>query len=308
MNKITIAITTYNREKQLRRMLSSIKELINIDTYVSNIIVIDNSSNYDIESLILDFDLDVLLIRNKHNIGSAINIVMPLLHVASGWLWTLSDDDQVYPNALNIIHSDLISREKMVWIKYSHSNLTLIDMNHTARNAEEYLNLSAKFGSGNTIFISTNVYNLDLIRTEIVNGFKFSYTQVGFVLPALLSLLKGIGSVKFSCQSIVKYESPLDEGYDFSDIALGMSSLLHIPFTTDKKINVRIVRSLVSIRAHWFVRDSLRKNSVSKHYILLYHQLYRHIETPFVKFVYLITPVLIIVKNKFGLTKSCSDQ
>jgi len=101
-HKITIGIPTYNRENQLRNQLQcKIKQDL---TFVEEIIIVDNHSNYDIVNSISELNCTKLrLITNPFNIKMATNMEMPFLYCKTEWLWLLSDDDEVLPDSINTI-------------------------------------------------------------------------------------------------------------------------------------------------------------------------------------------------------------
>ena len=106
--KVSIIITTYNREKYLRETLNSILN----QTYKHfELILVDNNSNYNIVNLISSFnDNRLRLIQNNNNGIIAINRNIGIKHSNYDILAFCDDDDIWYEDKL----------EKQ--IKYLHEN------------------------------------------------------------------------------------------------------------------------------------------------------------------------------------------
>ena len=93
--KVEIFVLTYNRESYL---INCLKSLLN-QTYKNlNIIVIDNKSDYDIETLIRSFNTDTIqLFINPTNVGSAESFNIALSKVSADYVMFFHDDDALPP-------------------------------------------------------------------------------------------------------------------------------------------------------------------------------------------------------------------
>lgn len=104
---ITIVIPTYNRIEKLKsRIFELLPQMSKIDT----LFISDNATeNFDVE--IINFfknEPRIYFHQNKENIGANANIAKCFELVENDWMWLLSDDDCVKPNALSIIKNILV--------------------------------------------------------------------------------------------------------------------------------------------------------------------------------------------------------
>ena len=110
MSLLTIAIPTYNRENYLRDCLKSIL----VQTFTDfEIIIFDNHSDYNIVSLIDEFnDSRITLSQNETNIGNVGNFNKIFnFKYDSKYLIVFHDDDTMHPKLLqkeiDVLESDL---------------------------------------------------------------------------------------------------------------------------------------------------------------------------------------------------------
>jgi glycosyltransferase involved in cell wall biosynthesis len=117
---LTICIPTYNRTDKVRqRILELLPQLAS----GVKIIVIDNSSVIPVSSAIGDLierNENVSVIKNKFNIGMSANIARCIEVCNTEWMWLLGDDDEVLPQAVQIILDDISSvNNEISCLKYS---------------------------------------------------------------------------------------------------------------------------------------------------------------------------------------------
>ncbi|MEW6618932.1 MAG: glycosyltransferase family 2 protein [bacterium] len=101
--KLSILIPTYNRARYLEECLKSI-----INSYKNDdieIIVSDNCSDDDTELVVKNYSSDsrIRYFRNKENIGSERNYLSLLEKARAKYIFFLTDDDQVKPQAISKI-------------------------------------------------------------------------------------------------------------------------------------------------------------------------------------------------------------
>lgn len=264
---ISIVITTYNRRHQLDRLLKSIANL-SLSDY-EEVLIIDNKSDYDIKELISQYKrLNIRLITNRVNIGMSTNVITPFIHAKTKWIWTLSDDDVVLNSAMGDIHESISSTsEDTCLIKFS------IEGHYCNKNQEiESLSMlvdyfykdKGKLRSGDLIFISNSVYNIDNMREYCHFGFTYSYTNIGFLIPALKMLDSGLAKVVFSEKNIVQYMPPEGDGYSFEKVALGLSTITDIPFNVNIKTRKRLNILFMPITYRWFVANFFLNDRIDK--------------------------------------------
>lgn len=111
MNKLFIYLPTYNRPEALRRQLSAL--LPQVERFPKNVrvLICDNdSSKYALEDVLTGFPAlpNVEIRRNGGNIGGNGNIALGFVFAqADEFLWILSDNDIVSPNAVAYLLSVL---------------------------------------------------------------------------------------------------------------------------------------------------------------------------------------------------------
>ena len=99
---LTIAIPTYNR---FETVCANIKLLVPQMSPDVCLLVIDNASTDDTRNL-TDWvktnhpDASIRVIRNVTNVGAGANVTRSFELVETPWVWTLSDDDPVKPDAV----------------------------------------------------------------------------------------------------------------------------------------------------------------------------------------------------------------
>lgn len=131
--KVQIFVLTYNREKFLTNCL---KSLVN-QTYKNlTITVIDNKSDYDIVSLIRSFNVvNIDLIINPTNVGSAESFNIALTKVSSDYVMFFHDDDALPPY--------FIENQIELLIKHPDAGFVCSSVN-IIQNPEEILNFDTE--------------------------------------------------------------------------------------------------------------------------------------------------------------------
>lgn len=273
---LSIVIPTYNREQQLRNQLTILcKQDL---TYVKEIIIIDNCSDYEIDEVINEFESDkIRLIRNTINTKMAYNLAAIFLHCNTEWLWSLSDDDEVEEDALDKIKKEIENVSTDVgMIKFTRTNSPQKEF--TTNNLESFIDYyynEKVIRSGDLIFISTNVYNIYRLNKYLGYAFEYAYTYVPQIIPIIKGLEEKKISIKFSDKSIVKYLPPREGNYSFATVGMGLSTLSHIPLNVSKEYTRKFLNIAMSINYPAMISWSLKHNSV-KELEIIYNDIYRY--------------------------------
>lgn len=221
MRELTVIIPTYNREKKLLKVLNSIysqplsKEI--------NIIILDNSSSYNVETAInLAFDkvttLYTKVIRHPVNIGGALNIAMPFYYCQTKWLWIMSDDDLSECNALEIIKKDILKDSNIAILKYSFLNEEGEYSDDVISSVEEMFEYKKKHADfWNIVYCANAVYNVEKMHSIIGDIIEYSYNSIAAAFALILTIDKHLGDVVFRKDRIVKYVAP-DPGAGWNDL------------------------------------------------------------------------------------------
>ena len=187
--KLTIAIPTYNRLDSLKLQ---IKRLIDQDvTTKCNVVVINNNPTQKIDFIPSNFRL----IENKYNCGGSFNVINCFLYSESEYVWVLSDDDIIVPNAIDEIISDI--EKGYDCIKYddhfseNRKNGTINKID----NSISYINSSENISS--FIFLSGWVFSTKYLNKSFRELVNSSNSYMPQVVYALL-ILKYDGTIFFS--------------------------------------------------------------------------------------------------------------
>lgn len=301
--KLSIGIPTFNRKEQLQKQLESIfrQDLANID----EIIIVDNHSDYNVQELVDRFNSDIIrLVINPFNIKMSTNMMSPFLYCNSEWLWLLSDDDETLENSIQDILLEINnSASNTGMLKFSHYHENPKQKDIIVHDLNEYIDYyydESNIRSGELVFMSTNVYNVKNIINYLCFGYEYSYTFVGFLVPIFKALDDKVISVSFSSKPIVKYIPPRDNGYSYHTVAMGLSTLSHLPLNLDSPYHKKFLEITMSISFKSLFISLIRSDqkNASEVYNIVNRNIYSYYLSAFNKiyskilFYCLITPTL----------------
>ncbi|MEY3601825.1 MAG: hypothetical protein RL169_1069 [Armatimonadota bacterium] len=212
---LTIAIPTYNRFETLCTNLSRLVPLLTQDVCV---LVLDNASTDDTRNL-TDWvkanhpDASIRVIRNITNVGAGANVTRCFELAETPWVWTLSDDDPVKPDAVTGI-LDVIARNPTA--AYINMQSTAIpDELRRPADLELHCSTIADLAEKldfmpNLLLSSTGVFRVAAARAVL----RKAYINLNTVAPhiaIILSILDaGIGGVILSGHTVVTYHLSTD--------------------------------------------------------------------------------------------------
>jgi hypothetical protein len=278
---LTIAIPTYNRPLQLAKQLTF---LLQQDlNRVCEIVVVNNNSSYDINTLIKQFNNDkIRLVTNPFNIGMSTNMIFPFLYCKTKWIWLLSDDDEVLPDSIVNIYEEIFQCSgEICHIKFSIDRPCSRQKDFTAKSLEElidFYDLYSPKRRGDFVFISNNVINIDKLQSYIGKSFEFSYSYIGYLIPTIFCLNSSSGYIKFSSKSIVKYLPPKEGSYSFGVVGKGVSILSHL----DLNLSGKYIRKFYDLAMPFtyleFITRVISKQPNFKRddFIIIYNNIYRY--------------------------------
>lgn len=216
---LNIYIPSFNRPEKcletLRQLISQIGNNENV-----SITVLDNYSdvNYkeyflktnDVSKFIQDGVLDV--IRNNLNVGMSANIMRCFEYssIKKGWLWILSDDDDIKGNAIQIIKESILQTCKDVgFIKYSsnrlrHQNGFLID---NPKKLIEFISVNPKIRFNSYIFLTNLVYRIKSYKEAVSDSNDFNLTHVPHFILLNLAVKKN-SYIKHNNNQLATYKRP----------------------------------------------------------------------------------------------------
>lgn len=246
---LTICIPSFNRLPCAKQTLS---RLFAIEAPLKfRVIVIDNASpdNY-LEILSADDSLNkhlstgkLIIERNKANIGMSGNILRCFEQETEGWLWILSDDDDVCEDALQKISSALKAQENSNYSCIYFGRYDGIAEEVSVHSLPEFIDLNSKTVNNfnQSIFLSNSLYRMSDVNKYISSG----YLNAGTYIPhfmMIVSLLNDDLGVKYSNKQIVNFIRP-EVGYSYSLVAgLGVGLPKHVSLNLTNEYYRRFLR------------------------------------------------------------------
>jgi hypothetical protein len=181
--KLLIYIPTFNRIEFLNKQLNYIYKNIDLDDNILNdfdIYINDNfSDNFKIHDNLLKYN-NLNINRNISNIGGNANILLGfLLPKDHQFLWILSDDDFLNENSIFYILKNLHESNLLYHIGKYDIEIT------TNLNTDNFFETTKGPGFG---LISNVIYNVDLIKDNIMTGFELyqsSFPHMSILLDKL---------------------------------------------------------------------------------------------------------------------------
>jgi glycosyltransferase involved in cell wall biosynthesis len=283
---LSICITSFNRKKQLVRLLDSIfaQDL----SKVNEVVVLDNSSNYSMNDIEVQFSSKKLrIVRNPFNIGLAVNVVTPFIHCRTKWMWLISDDDIAHKDALSIISQKIKEHSSSSYLKFSIDGASMASESNKVVNSLEqfidYYHQEVPIRRGALVFMSNGVFNLERLHPFLGRGFEFSYTYIGFLIPVFFSLNNG-GSVSFCKEKIITYSAPEDDGWRFDVVGLGMSRLsdLKMYLRLSKRDYKKFLNITMAVKYFALYQNllKLKTKNPKRVYTSIHNTIYRYYLSP----------------------------
>lgn len=225
---LSIMIPTFNREKQLRNTLSRLAQNKGISGVL--ICVIDNNSDYNVSSIIKDFNerLNIKLVINKTNVGGSANVCKCFEYAETDWIWLLGDDDEPSENAIEFVLKDISQNknENIFLYKYSNRESDFKDFEIAGAGAlvNHLYNEKDRLDLSNLFFISTSVFNIGAIKKYISKAYLYTGSYVPhFIMSLFLMSENNKATVFFSNKKIVKYNAPESQ---FQSVTIGVGMAL----------------------------------------------------------------------------------
>lgn len=230
--RLTIAIPTFDRNvillSNLRRLVPQVKSRTDVE-----ILVIDNASPEDVESSIVgEFGRlpQLVVVRNRFNVGLAGNILKCIEQSRSAWMWLLGDDDTPLDGSVQRILDDVDARSGFLFLNYSNREWTQRVASFDTCGLDELAERMDSFH--NFLFISSGVYNLAKLNSGLRHANSFSYT----LAPHAALVLAGVGQqgrVYFSAAELVRWgKADAANKWSMIPMSLGIMNLLNLPLQT----------------------------------------------------------------------------
>lgn len=183
MNKplLTITIPTYNRPSKIKQQVLSVLAQKTDDVEV---IVLDNHSDVVVESLFDDNVRScVKFIRHPFNIGGDANIARCFEACQSDWIWTLSDDDMLADDAIQVVLNDIRLHPDYIYINYNRRQ------NYVVKGLSGFIDKACCQYSF-LFWMSVSIYNIRLLS----NKMSFYYQSLSTMQPGVCLLVSTLSN------------------------------------------------------------------------------------------------------------------
>jgi glycosyltransferase involved in cell wall biosynthesis len=234
---LTIAIPTYNRNERLNKSLRLLLPQVRENAAFCRLIFLDNCSPTPIAqtlpAVMDEFpEVQYQVVRNKQNIGANANILRCVEMCETEWIWCLSDDDPVLPDALTTIRQHLAQYPDCVYFNFPYD--TLRQHTYTTTGIEDFIE-KLDF-SANLPWISSSVHQAANMQRNLKYGYQFAYSM----LPHVAALLMSLGQQGKCCMSAAQImgvnNDPTAFEHQWSIVSFAMGSPviydIPLPFAT----------------------------------------------------------------------------
>jgi len=305
---ITIVIPTFNRKKELEKTLKSLDNQTNKNF---NVIISDNAGDYDVNSIINElsdeFIQRITLFVRPYNIGMDANILGCFSLCKSRYLWTLSDDDCVEPNAIELVYKSIDEVRDFGCLNFtlcsdiplSESGISHIDSIFKFNDLYDVSYSCQSKWHGDLIFVSNKIFDMEKIKDVIVFPNIYMYTGLSIVVLISKMIECGIPYVIIN-RKIVSYGVETERAWNFYHITLGTRTLIDVPLNITKNEKKRWLRNVSFNMWTIFYTDfSSGKNKEDMNYYdYMYNSLYKYCLKPKQRVVFKM--VAFLDKHRFG--------
>lgn len=236
MKKIlTISIPTYNRQKQLLRLLHSIDIQDCIDLY--KIQILDNNSSYSIEECInscfsQSFINNIEILHRNTNGGGDYNIASSFCYVDTELMWLIGDDDETLPGSIKSIVRRYKENPDIAFFKYPATSSINVEEDIILNSVEDLKKCyrNKLFYPGDLIYLSNNVYNVERVRKYFSDCLYYCYCSAPHTIPFLRTLLTPNEKAMFCKDVVVKYNAPDGDHWNYVKIVTSFGTFLDIAY------------------------------------------------------------------------------
>ncbi|WP_333494602.1 glycosyltransferase family 2 protein [Kluyvera sp. CHPC 1.251] len=202
--QLTICIPTYNRFEKLKKQ---VKDLLQQLDEVEKIVIIDNATplvSWDPDDELFN-DPRITLIINSANVGLSANLVKSMDIAQQGWLWVLSDDEQIMPDALMTIR-EYIQHDAVDFINFKCEMAQGYKSDNLCKGINDYFQ-AINNDFGNHLLISNNILKVSAFKKYIKFAYWGCFTNAPHIAPVLMALDQG-STILLSSKSIVSWTAP----------------------------------------------------------------------------------------------------
>jgi len=251
MINFTIAIPTFNRNDKLKRTLESILPQLRPGI---KICIFDNNSDVPVADTLAEYISDnVVVTRNRVNIGMSGNFIKCFDTCDTDWLWILGDDDPLQPDA--------ISKIDLVFSQYSDLSFINFGSILASSRVESFMvhsqdELANKLDSfGNFLYISLCMYNVK----KLAAGYRYLYQYAYTFAPHIAFVFSCLGDKNvqhnylFCAENIINTDirdTTVEETWNWIGLSLAIFLLSELNFGSSKLSRKRWQKHLASHVIH----------------------------------------------------------
>lgn len=248
--KLLIAIPTYNRKKQLIRLLKSIEIQNCLELY--SIVISDNCSNYSVRQAIddcfnIDFASNIKVHKRPFNAGGDRNMSNLFDYVQDYPLvWTIGDDDEATPNSIKTIIEMAEKYPNIAFFKYPIAGNPTPPHNIIMKTMDDLENcIKLKFAlPGDILFLSNNVMNTKMVKEYFCDIQYYSYCSCCQTLPLMRCLIEKKYPTLLCKDPIIKYNSPEGDGWNRIKITTSLNTFADICWGNNHKDSIKYLHIL----------------------------------------------------------------
>jgi hypothetical protein len=186
---LSITVPTFDRQEFLRVTLLALAPQIDAGV---ELVVVDNCSTPPVQSIVDEIfptrGSNIKVVRNAVNIGLGANLLRCFEVASSDWLWVLSDDDTVMPDAVATIRATVKSHPNLLYGTFSMNVLPIAEDRIVGTEQEFFAELDSV---PRLIFISTAIFN----RRKLAENLADAYSYIPSGAPHVAAFMMAMGSV-----------------------------------------------------------------------------------------------------------------
>ena len=281
---LTVAIPTYNRPAQVKSTLVRLLPQLNDSVKV---LVLDNCSEVVIADYLAvelgpeDFN-KITVIRNIVNIGGDANFAKAFELCTTPYVWVLGDDDEIAPDAVALILSELnkYQSEDLIGINFL-SNCCEVPREQPIEisSTKELANRLDWFG--NWFFISTSVYKVSEYIKHLRFAYWGAYSMASQIMPAMMAISQHKKLVLSEKYIVTNVKASEEDQWSHMQVSLTLPTILELPMQYSEddfmKIGQKLSVQFVSFpHALSSLLRTLNLNAllIDKFHIYLFRELY----------------------------------
>ena len=181
--KLTISIPTFNRPQKIQTQVRLLLPQINENVFL---VVYDNNSETPVKELFTEEELSKFtVIRNRVNIGADANIARGFENCLTQWLWTVSDDDFVKSDAVEIAFAQIKENPEAVFINF---------WSDPCFKTIGFKELSFKFSNPRVFSNSFTMANCIYDMSKLKDSLQVYYNNLSSMVGPIILVLKYVQS------------------------------------------------------------------------------------------------------------------